>query len=285
LISPDLKLLLEPLYREFGYNLDAEQGFHNLFINRPRNLVNGYLNRELAIQVNVHARKGVLDTKLDKLAFVFQKIPTGASDVGYSSGGWNLDDAFQILRNRRDQVQLPMSIFPCAIMQDMKKSTNFRLFGSFASVVRLYTFNPSPKFVGEWIFVESGCVEFRGTGTDREIQSVYCGDVLRSKVQEDSTVYSAVQGCPNLVEKLSKLKGEFVPYRSDKGGVNDACPIVLHISRENIGVLFKKGSPTRYESCAMGVCSIDTTPAFIEGGHKSNLDHGHKAVQKMDGSE
>lgn len=64
MISSDLKRFLEPLYNEFGCLLNVDESFDDIFPNNPRNLIDRYLDGELAFQINVHARNESVDDKL-----------------------------------------------------------------------------------------------------------------------------------------------------------------------------------------------------------------------------
>jgi hypothetical protein len=180
----------------------------------------------------------------------------------------HLDRSFQLVRNGGNQMQLPVSIFPSAIMQKEEECADLFLLRSFPSVVRLYSFDPFPQILGKWVCMESGLLEYRDRSSDRKFQTIYSGDVLGSPAQVNSTIHSSIQSRPKLVKKLSKFKREFVPDGVLEGGINSACPLILHLWQERIGVTFQQSSPSRYEGCAMGVCSVDPSPALLKWGHE-----------------
>ncbi|MFL6427701.1 MAG: hypothetical protein ACJ71S_05615 [Acidobacteriaceae bacterium] len=228
------------------------------------NFADGYLNGELCVVVHGHTRNVVLNSERQEVAFIFQHVARELAVIDDSRWRWDADHASHPSGHTDYDMQPPMAVLASAIMQDSQRaSKGVEVLGM--SVVRLYEFNPIPKLVTEFAdvptkFLSRFAIE---NGEYRELPMAFIGGGGAAVVDGRGAIHGTIESSSELIEELAENECE-VSDRTKQDCTEHACPVVIHLRGESMGVFVARSVPLAFERLEMCVCPVKSLPAVFK---------------------
>lgn len=249
-------------------SLDYLEKAAQVFPSDTGKLIDGYFNGELSVVVYGHARDVLCNSELQEVAFVFQHVVAGdRTPVEDMRRRGNADYAFNPFGHAEHDMQPPVSIFASTIMQNSESASNgIEVLG--LSVVRLYKFDPLPKFLREFADIPTK-FSFRvviENGEDRKLPLAFIGGRFATIANDGGSVYGPVKSGSELIKEFAKDECEVILHGAKKDGTKQSCPIVVHLYGEGMGVFAYDTVPYLMERIAMRICPVNSLPAVFEPG-------------------
>ena len=173
-------------------------------------LVQGYVDGEVGIRVDLHARFPALDSEVRDLCVVLQKQHgVYDSDLDDSGGEFDAELGLDVLFAGPDHGEHPMPVTSSEFVQDSEILVDGLLVGDrFPSVVRLYGFDDGPTLLREWADLPSCVYEELGGAADGERKLLDVGGWLSSSVSNRGSVDAGIQAGAEVVDDLPEPEAE-----------------------------------------------------------------------------
>lgn len=227
----------------------------------------------LQLDMTVIPRADTPNIKEEKWVVTFQKIDSPPLTVtNFDGGGRDLEVAAQVSGERPNNVQLPMSVLPGAVVNEAESlnQRNLRAVTRFRNFVRLHRFNPCLEVIGEFPFIEGAFFEPFGGVANRKFKSIFIGGNVSLLEEQGSLVNRGVKSGPKLVKELTQLKSKAVFGGDFSLGPEKArCPVAVCFGHQLVGVWICDSLPLSLKGFQVKGRSIDSLPAFGKEAHAS----------------
>ena len=238
------------------------------------------------------------ELKVGKYALVFQKsrndghidIRRGKDGSGRTVVGAECDFRLNVENPGSKDVQPHMAIVSRPAMKDAQRSINVkhhRLRREFGSIVRLYRLDKGQELLREWPYVPTGIIElgFKGRSAvdlsrdDRKNEFIAIGGRVLSCLKNHGSIDTFIKRRTKVVQDLAKVERKLSGNGLFGSNVNPACPTVVHVHGNRIGIVFDKPVPCSRKYVSLGFCPFDAVPAPLEALHEPAEYHTSGAVR------
>jgi len=238
-------------------------------------LVENYLNGNIGICLDFHARFPASEGKAQDATLVFYKAACGDRDTAPCDPGRQADP-----RCGHDPIFADMessvSVDSGEVVERPNRETMPRLvWPNVRSVVRLYTFDEGLRLRFHVPNLPSGLIKVVGRVSDDEFDVVRIGGRIVPGLENGRFVCEGIKTGAELIEEFSKHDAE-----DGQDGIvagndpHDRVPVVCYLYRGGIGFNVTEVGPPLGQFFSVRVCPLDTLPAIGEWHDRDSTRSG-----------
>lgn len=145
-----------------------------------------------------------------------------------------------------------------------------RLRWEFVNVVRLYGFDDPPSLILEWFDLPGGLIEFGLGSANGKLQGILIGGRVLPALKNGTFINTGIQSRSELIEHLSEFETSNRRKTAEMNWLNpnSPCPIAVQAYNRTIGIFVLYNLVPRLgERFSVDLCSLNSLPAVIKGGH------------------
>ncbi len=274
-MSDRLRIVLEQAHHPLnGFVHLDESGAQSVgIIPRWRFLARRYVDGEIGIAFEAHARFPTVDEEVSHLVIVFEKAIPSDREPFESGAGRDVDLGVAVAAPRSEDVQSSMAVQARPIAKDLEMVRHpTQVLGEVSSVARLYRLNDGPVFVREWRDLPTRLLPLRWSPAHRELQSLFIGWRILAGSKDGGVVDGGVQGGAELIQQLAEKEAEqvghpFIAWDDPHAPV----PAVVYPNGNVIGLLFKEIGPLLTKLLVVDAGPVEPRSGVIEHLHPASM--------------